>query len=256
MSRLIKSQFAFKDEEKKQTISVLPTEKLFLQKFNDAEQIDPEIAKQNNYLIETAKKEAEQIIASAQTEYQTILNNLEEERSNWHLEREQMLEQARQEGYAEGLELGRRDAITQFEDLISESQRIVELSKREFDEKIQAAESVILSLAINIAEKVIAQKIDDSADNFLSLVKQGLQEVKDYKNIKIFVHPALYEFVLSQKNELEQLLTNDTDLSFYANVELEEDACYIESSFGRIDVSVDTQLQQLKQQLLQILDEG
>jgi flagellar assembly protein FliH len=51
-------------------------------------------------------------------------------------------------------------------------------------------------------------------------------------------------------------MTNDTDISIYASAELNVDDCYIESAFGRIDVSIDTQLKQLKNQLLQLLDEG
>jgi flagellar assembly protein FliH len=50
-------------------------------------------------------------------------------------------------------------------------------------------------------------------------------------------------------------MTTDTDVSIYANAELNADDCYIESAFGRIDISIDTQLQQLKNQLLQLLDE-
>lgn len=60
---------------------------------------------------------------------------------------------------------------------------------------------------------------------------------------------------VKSKNELKTLVTNDTDLYVYANAELNEQDCFIESAFGRIDLSIDTQLEQLKEQLLDLLDE-
>jgi flagellar assembly protein FliH len=43
-------------------------------------------------------------------------------------------------------------------------------------------------------------------------------------------------------------------MNIYANAELNVNDCFIESAFGRIDISIDTQLQQLKKQLLQLLE--
>jgi len=249
LSRLIKSQYTNHHEEGKkiavQTIRTLLQEKL--------DENNPEMLKEASFIIQSAKNDADQMIQKAMEESSIIQQQIQVEKSNWDQEHEQLIEQAKQEGYAEGLELGRQEALKQYKSTIEESNHIIELSKRDYDEKIQSAENAILELSIKIAEKIVAAKLSESPSHFLPLVKKGLNEVKEYEHIKIHVHPLYYEFVLSQKDELRTLVTNDTDFNIYANAELNEHDCFIESAFGRIDVSIDTQLKQLKKQLIDLL---
>jgi flagellar assembly protein FliH len=251
LSSLIKSQFTNKRENDKQPIAVQAISELLKEKYK--ENVDPEMSQQASYLLQTSKNEAEQIIKTALAEKSRIAEQIEQERNAWIREREQLFEQVRLEGYAEGLELGRQEALKQYQANIEEAQRIIDLANKDYDEKVQSSEETILALSIKLAEKVISTKLLESRENFLPLVKQALNEVKEYENIKIHVHPTSYELLLSQKEELNLLVTNDTDISIYANAELEVNACFIESAFGRIDVSVDTQLQQLKKQLIELL---
>ncbi|MGM0873666.1 MAG: flagellar assembly protein FliH [Bacillota bacterium] len=252
MSKLIKSQYTFKNDNDIQPIAVQAIKVLLNEKYKNSN--EQELSKETSYIIQTAKEEAEQMIQSALTEKTAIAQQIDYERAAWEQEREQLFEQARQEGYAEGLELGRQEALRQYQAYIEESQRIVDLAKKDYDETVQSAEDAILSLSIKLAEKVIGSKLHESAENFLPLVKLGLNEVKEYENLKIHVHPSFYEFLLSQKDELQSLVTNDKNMNIYANAELNVNDCYIESAFGRIDIGIDTQLQQLKKQLLQLLE--
>ena len=50
-----------------------------------------------------------------------------------------------------------------------------------------------------------------------------------------------------------QMMCNAT---MYPNGELDEHACYIESENGRIDASIDSQLQEIKRKLMDILEEN
>ena len=251
LSSLIKSQFTNKKDNDKQPIAVQTIAELLNEKYKT--NVEPEISQQASYLLQTSKKEAEQIIQSALAEKSKIAEQIVQERNAWIQEKEQLFEQVKLEGYAEGLELGRQEAWKQYQANIEESQRIINLAKKDYDEKVQSSEETILALSIKLAEKVISTKLLESRENFLPLVKQALNEVKEYENIKIYVHPTSYELLLSQKDELNLLVTNDTDISIYANAELEVNDCFIESAFGRIDISVDTQLQQLKKQLTELL---
>lgn len=253
LSKLIKSQNTFKDDNEKHPIAVQAIQELLKDKYKDID--EPDILIKNSHMIQTAKEEAEQIKQSALAETSRILQQVEYEKGSWEQEKEQLYEQVRQEGYAEGLELGRQEALRQYQTNIEESQRIIDMAKKDYDETVQLSENAILLLATKIASKIIAMKLDESSGNFLAVVKEGLSEVKEYENIKVHVHPTHYEFLLSQKDELKLLLTNKTDISIYANTELDSDGCFIDSAFGRIDISIDTQLKQLKDQLMQLIDE-
>ncbi|MGM7720370.1 flagellar assembly protein FliH [Metabacillus sp. Hm71] len=252
MSRLIKSQYTNKDE--KQTIAVRGLKMLLHE--TSKEMDNPKSKLEASYLIQSAKEERERLIQAALEEKTAIMQQIEVERAAWEQEREQLFEQVRHEAYAEGLELGRQEALRQHQAFIEESKRIVDLARKDYSEKIQSAEEEILALSIKLAEKVIASSLSETPERFLPLVKQGLNEVKEHEHIKIHVHPANYELLLTHKDELAFLATNSQDVSIYANEELKVNDCFIESTFGRIDISIDTQLEQLKKQLLQLLNEG
>jgi len=249
LSRLIKSQYTNHQKEKEKIV-VQTIKTLLQEKMNEN---DPELVMKSSLIIQSAKDEADKIIQKAMEDSSIIQQQLEFEKNNWEQERDHFIEQARQEGYAEGLELGRQEALRQYQSTIEESNRIIDLAKNDYDEKIQSSENAILELSIKIAEKIISTKLTESPDHFLPLIKKGLSEVKEYEHIKIHVHPLFYELVLSQKDELRTLVTNDTDFNIYANAELNEHDCFIESAFGRIDISIDTQLEQLKKHLIDLL---
>ncbi|WP_264191374.1 flagellar assembly protein FliH [Metabacillus litoralis] len=253
MSRLIKSHFTNNNQDGRQ-ISVQTLQDILNDKFKEVN--DPELSLQSSLIIQSANEEAKRLVQEAVDEKTRILDEIHLEKSSWEQERERIYEVARQEGYAEGLELGRQESLRQYESLIIESQRIVDIARNDYDEKIQSAENEIVFLAIKVAEKVLNTIIESSPESFLPIVKKGLLEVKEYDHIKIHVHPAFYELLINQKNELQAIVTNDTDINVYADAELKEYDCFIESAYGRIDLSIDTQLEQLKKQLIELLDRG
>lgn len=78
--------------------------------------------------------------------------------------------------------------------------------------------------------------------------------MKEFDDIAVYVDPEYYTEVQSHKNELEQLLQYGAHLAIYADEKASKGTCYVETAFGRIDAGIDTQLQQLKQKLLSLLE--
>lgn len=253
LSRLIKSQYTLDTNADKFPLVVQALHELMSEK-NKVTQ-DPELAEQTSFIIQSAKEKADKIIESAYAEKAKVLEQIRKEKDDWSQECQLLAEQARQEGYTEGMEVGRQEGLKQAQIHIEEANKIIDLAKKDYDEKIQHSEDTILDLSVKIAEKIINVKLGESKDHFIPLVKKGLIEVKDYNNIKVHIHPEQYELLLSHKDELLLLMTNETDLNIYVNQDLDKNGCYIESAFGRIDISVDTQLQELKEHLSRLLNE-
>ncbi|WP_378932149.1 flagellar assembly protein FliH [Metabacillus herbersteinensis] len=252
MSRLIKSQFTNRNDREKFSISVNTVRDLLE---DSIETVDPSVSLRAQKVIHNAENEAKELIQRSHQQLDEVLRSIDQERAAWQEERELIIEQAKQEGYAEGLELGRQEAERMHVEFIEESRKIVTLAKQDYEDKVQSAEETILTLSVKLAEKILASEIDQSQERFTEIIKKALKEVKEYVDIKIHVHPINYQLLLSQKTELTLLITNESDLLIYADEEMDEKSCYIESPFGRIDASIDTQLQQLKDQLLLILRE-
>ena len=61
-------------------------------------------------------------------------------------------------------------------------------------------------------------------------------------------------FLLSKKEELLSIFPQDTNLVIYPDSDLSEDSCLIESPSGRIDARIDTQLTEIKMNLIEFLE--
>lgn len=248
LSNIIKSHNAALERGEKKPISVFPV------KFPDPPE-DEQSAFYAESLMEKAKAEAEAILQDVYTQKAAAENAILKEQESWLNEKQALAEQAYKEGYDQGLQEGRHEGIKQYQLQLEEARQTTALSKQDYLEKIDSSQGVIVDLAVKLAEKILSQELAAAKESFTVLVKQLIKEVKDYEEIKLFVHPEQFSMLLQQKDELKQLLTSNSDLYIYADEELTVGGCYAETSFGRIDASIDTQLQQLKKQLIEMLGE-
>lgn len=214
-----------------------------------------ELKKLEIEIIQKAQEKAKELIEQANEEIEKKKAELMKEEESLHAKISDALEEARVKGYQEGYEAGRNDGMQSVENLIQEASKIVDSSREDYYEKLESAELEIIDLAVKIAEKIIGKTIEDDSEYWSQLVKTALKEVREHEDIKIFVHPKKFELTKSQKKMLEALLHDSTDIYIYPDDELEETACIIETSFGTIDASVDSQLTEIKKQLLQIVEE-
>ncbi|MDQ0270230.1 flagellar assembly protein FliH [Cytobacillus purgationiresistens] len=212
--------------------------------------------KQMEKMIKDAEAKADQIIITARQEADKLREALVAERQALQIEREQVLEQAIQEGHQSGLESGRTTGYEEYIAIINEAKGIVHSAKVDHDDHIQSAEQTILLLGMKVAEKITGNVIHQQDNHFLSYVKRSLKEARQYRDIQLHVHPERYEYILSFKDELLSLFPNEISLYVFPNEEITKDNCLIESDNGRIDASVKSQIEEIKLKLLEVLETG
>lgn len=255
LSNLIKAEFAKSDHDKKvirnrslsfvQTTEVPKTHQEDLSTFyQKAEKI-----------LDDARKTANGIIAEAHQEYENQVMVISEQKQNWESEKLQLMEEARTSGYNDGLLIGKQEGFEEYSQQIYFAKDIVEKASHEASEYIDASERTILQLSIQIAEQIIAHTLDENEEIYLNIVKKVLKETKEHHHLHLYVHPLKYEFVLEHKDELLGMMNREKNLLISPDEELAENACILESSFGRIDASIDSQLAVLKEKLLNLLEE-
>ncbi|PAD65608.1 flagellar assembly protein FliH [Bacillus siamensis] len=247
MSNIIKQQSSFSPEQKRRKLSLQEVRKTHPQL--DLEEENPEA------LMAFAKAEADRVSEEAKNQLDYTLRQIEEEKSRWADEKQRLMEDAKAEGYNEGMALGKAEAQAEYADLISRANAVMEMARQSVEEKLESAEEEIIELSVALAKKVWRQKNDDK-EAFLLLVKQVIAEVKDYDDISIYVDPEYYETVHQHMDEIQQLLYKECRLSLYADEKAAKGTCSIETPFGRVDAGIDTQLMQLKQKLLTALEAG
>lgn len=248
MSNVIKQQSSFSPEQKRRKLSLQEIR-------NTHSQFDREKAENPEALMAFAKAEADRVSEEAKHQLEYTLLQIEEEKSRWAEEKQRLMEEAKAEGYQEGMALGKAEAQAEYANLISRANAVTEMARQSVEEKLESAEEEIIELSVALAKKVWQQKSDDK-EAFLLLVKQVIAEVKDYDDISIYVDPEYYETVHQHMDEIQQLLYKECRLSLYADEKAARGTCSIETPFGRVDAGIDTQLMQLKQKLLTALEAG
>lgn len=251
LSRLIKSQCSNPAPSEKKVISI----KLFN---NPGKIVDVYDLKEENSipseLVEEARLEAEQIRQQVKNETDDLYAELRRSRESWEQEKGILVSAANEEGYKAGWEEGQRQGYLEYQGLLKDAQKIIQAAKHDHHAYLETSEKTILDLSIHIAKKILGTKIEENGDYFISLVKKAVKEVKEFQDVQIHVHPTHYESLLEKKDELLAVFAHDTNLFIYPDSDLLEGSCLIESPYGRIDASIDTQLSEIKQKLTECLE--
>ena len=144
--------------------------------------------------------------------------------------------------------------LTEMKNDIEQVKQLVDLAKDDYLAYIESAEQTILQLAMQVSEKIIGHELSSSKESFLYIVKKVLKEVREYPEIQLRVHHKNYPFLLTAQEEIMSIFPKETTFYIYPDEDLQETACIIETSKGRIDASVDSQLHELKQKLIELLE--
>ncbi|MGM7635842.1 flagellar assembly protein FliH [Bacillus sp. Hm123] len=257
MSRLIKSQRTDMPSEPQKTIQiqVIQSEKELIEEQKKEESSQKALLEvERKKQLDEVSIEADSIVQKAREASEEIRAQVNEERQAWNEERRLLIEKAHEEGVASGQQEGRQLGYGEYEQLIEAAKQTVVSSQQEYQNNVQQAEKTILHLAMQTAEKILAQVLQEHPDMFLPVLQQALKEVYAQKEIQIHVHPVHYPLVVDQKAELAAMFPVNTLMYIYPNEELEENGCYIDTKQGRIDVGIDSQLWQLRTQLFELLE--
>lgn len=250
LSRLIKSGWANPESLEQKVISIRSIVQPGCENPID---IEPVIEKTKKEIIAEAQSEASFILKKANEEADRIKQQIESEKMHWEQEKQQIAIAAQDEGFNQGVLQGHDHGLLEYQGLIQTAQEVVVASKDEYQKLVDSADRTILNIALSVAEKILNQKLDNH-EQFFPIVKGALKEAKDYREVQLHIHPSQYGFLLSQKDELMTLFPKETDFYLYPDHSLDEWSCIIESSNGRIDASIDSQLKEMKKKLLELVE--
>lgn len=213
------------------------------------------ILKEREYMIQ----EAEQHIAAEKAELAHVVERnkqyIEEQLKAWEEQKLSYQQAAYEEGFSQGFEEGRSKAQAEMEQALRTANETVEIAQENAADYIKHQEQVILELAIRSAERILGTKLEDNEELFLSIVKRGLKEAREMKEIKLYVSPAYYTLVSSNREELASIFPVDVPFMIFVDEDMNNATdCYIETNHGKIIVSMDEQLQELRLKLVDILD--
>lgn len=211
----------------------------------EKEEVEPEETGEEFFqtvdIFEDAIKQAEEIIAKAREEAQRIQ---EEARESGH-----------QEGYDAGFEEGHRKAYEDYKAELDAKQEAFKKEVKATIEDVTAQKDAIMEkyiddlkkITLTIAEKVIQTSLKSSGEVIKRMIVAAAGKLKKTQWVKIYVSQndagMMIQGDVGLLNELSHLSGN---IKIIAMEHAEDGTCIIELPEEIIDVSVNTQLENIK----------
>lgn len=222
--------------------------------------VDEETQRLTAEMLEDAKEFAEKQVREASEEAERMLQEAREQIDSWWQEQRQqdehLTEALRSQGFQQGFEEGKvqaeLDLQVQIEKMMIEAQEVLKEAYVAKDQIIQEAEPFLVELACGIAEKVIDKQLTIEPDHTLELIRQSLSRKREQGLITLCVAPDQFTFVQAAREELSLSIDSQAELQILPDSTVKDKGCVIRSSFGSVDARIDTQLAEIKKELVRI----
>ena len=222
------------------------------------EKIIEEARKKYDSIVSDAQKEARKIIKSAHIEserkiaesYERIREKLKEAEAEGYDKGYRLgFEKGFNEGHKKGFEQGERDSKR----LISEALDIKNMYIEKRNNALKDVEKDLIELVISIYEKVLYRKVEEDRELIVSLVLNGVDNLEVDRKLTIILPKESYEIVEEHRDEILAKVSSVNELDIRINSDMKQGDCIIETSKGSVDVSIDNQLEEVKDLLMTIL---
>lgn len=248
-------------EEEDSTEAVQPVEReestepasVVLHTIAEAEQIKEEMLKDAQEFAERqireASDEAEKLMADAKAQIEAWW----EERRNQDEDLTEALKaEGFKQGYDEGIAKAELEMKETMEQATEEARELLEQAYEAKEELIQESEPFLVELSCAIAEKVLDRQLTVEPEYMLDLIRKYLTRKREKGIISLCVSPSQFEFVHAAHEELAMAVDSQAELQILPDATVQDRGCVIRSSFGSVDARIDTQLTEIKKELMRI----
>lgn len=166
-------------------------------------------------------------------------------RAEAEVARQAAFEQGRQEGYASGIEDGRREVEPQIE-LLKGLQAAIEEGVAEV---WQECESGVARLSLEIARKVIGTAADSHEELAFSLAKRGIAMAREQAKVTIHVNSLDVETLRAAEIEILSAGDGVRSVEFYERASVEPGGVIVECDLGKFDLRLAVQMTAIERTL-------
>src|SRR5699024_5531854 len=168
------------------------------------EQMDEKISNQSNpkeekQFIQMEIDALEKEIKSLELKKKSIIEEMSEyisrEKEAWEITKQQEKKLAIEEGFKKGFEQGTVEAVEKYDGLLQQANKLVENAGKDYYKTVGKHQMTVLQLSVQVAGKIIQEKIKEEPSTFLHLVKRAIEQLIDTSNVSIYLHPNDHEFL-------------------------------------------------------------
>ncbi|MEC0091408.1 FliH/SctL family protein [Paenibacillus macquariensis] len=222
--------------------------------------VDEETQRLKAEMLQDAQEFAERQVRESSLAAEQMLSDATENIDHWWKERreqdEHLIEALKSEGYEQGYNEGRIKAEEELqiriEEMMAEAQKILDQAYLVKDQIIQEAEPFLVELSTAISEKVIDKQLTIESEYMIDLIRKNLSRKREQGIIILCVAPTQFGFVQAAREELSLAIDSQAELKILPDATVKDHGCVIRSSFGSVDARIDTQLAEIKKELIRI----
>ncbi|MBQ0139899.1 MAG: flagellar assembly protein FliH [Kurthia sp.] len=203
---------------------------------------------------EGLQQEVQQTRQQLEQQRQELQQEIQAARDSWLQEKEQLIQQAYDEGFTKGYEDGQVKIHEELSQKIAETNETVNSAIKNGQSYLNSQEHVILDLAIESAKRIVGRSLTEDPTAYMDIIKRALVEARDAEFIKVYTSSEYYTEVTNKRNELETLLPPNLLFTVFMDEKLQGSESYLESNHGRMIISMDSQLNELKKSLIEIME--
>ena len=194
-------------------------------------------------LLTQAKQEADAILASAKAEAERLQNEAKESALK---ERDSILKEARQHGYAEGMEKAQKES-EQLQKQLKEKEKQLEAEYRTYVEEL---EPQFVDTITGIYEHIFHVELHSYREILTYLISTTMRKVEGNRNFIIHVSKEDYPYVSMQKKQIAAGATaSNSSVEVVEDLTLGKNECLVETEGGIFDCGLGTQLKELGQKI-------
>ncbi|HVE84480.1 MAG TPA: type III secretion system stator protein SctL [Myxococcales bacterium] len=123
-------------------------------------------------------------------------------------------------------------------------------SKQQAAMILRNAEQDIISLALEIARKIIGRDLERDPAVVMEICANAIEGVRNAKQLVLRVNPENGAYLRQNRKAIMDLVARSVDIAFKDDPTVEPGGCVIQTEFGTIDGQLDTQFKMLAQVLI------
>lgn len=230
---------------------------------NEIHHYDPaleEAEEARKQMLKDAQEFAEEQVRNASEEAEGIIESSKAEAEEWWNQRRQQDQdlvdvikaEAYQQGYEEGVTQAEQEMKLKVAAMMEEARAVLSEAYKARDVIIQEAEPFLVELSCDIAEKIVDKQLTVEPQYAMDLIRKNLARKREQGLISLCVSPAQFAFINAAREELSLAVDSQAELQILPDSTVKDQGCVIRSSYGSIDARIDTQLAEIKKELIRI----
>jgi flagellar assembly protein FliH len=150
------------------------------------------------------------------------------------------------QGFADGMQEGmirqKKEYAQTISSVVATMKELAELRQKIIEE----AEDDILQLVFAVAEKVLAQEVQQNKTVVISVLKEAIRGITERDGMKVHLNPQDFRNITEIKENLQAEMEGINDILFEEDPGIKPGGVIIETLFGEVDARLNQQLQEIK----------